>query len=120
MNSIVKINELPSVNQLVVGQSLVIPKPVTTHVVKYGETLWSIAQKYSVTIPAITQASQLTNPNLLYPRATLSIPLITHTIQPGKALWQIARRYGTTVQEIINENKIVNSNLIYPVIKEEC
>lgn len=114
MNSIVKINELPNANQLVVGQSLVIPKPVTTHVVKYGETLWSISQKYGVTIPAIIQASQLANPNLLYPGTTLSIPFITHTVQPGEALWQIANRYGTTAQAIINENQIANPNVIYP------
>lgn len=114
MNAIVKINELPNANQLVVGQSLVIPKPVTAHVVKNGETLWSIAQKYGVSIPAIIQASQLANPNLLYTGTTLSIPLITHTVQPGEALWQIARRYGTTVQAIMNENQIANPNIIYP------
>ena len=114
VNSIVKVNELQNPNQLVIGQSLVIPKPGTTHTVKYGETLWSIAQKYGVTIQSIIQASQLTNPNLLYPGTTLFIPPITHIVQSGEALWQIASRYGTTVQAIIDENQIENPNLIYP------
>lgn len=114
VNSIVKINELQNPNQLVIGQSLVIPKPGTTHTVKYGETLWQVAQKYGVTIQSIVQASQLTNPNLLYPGTTLFIPHITHIVQSGEALWQIASRYGTTVQAIIDENQIENPNVIYP------
>ncbi|MFK9091676.1 LysM peptidoglycan-binding domain-containing protein [Bacillus salipaludis] len=114
MNSIVQTNDLQNPNQLVIGQSLVIPKPGTTHTVKYGETLWSIAQKYGVTIQSIVQASKLTNPNLLYPGTTLFIPPITHTVQSGEMLWQIASRYGTTVQAIINENQIANPNVISP------
>lgn len=117
MNSIIKTNELENANQLVVGQSLVIPKPGTTHTVKYGETLWSIAQKYGVTIQAIIQASQLTNPNLIYPGTTLFIPPITHIVQSGEALWQIASRYGTTVQAIITENQIENPNFISPGLR---
>ena len=38
MNSIVQINRLPNPNQLLVGQSLIIPKPGSYHSVKSGET----------------------------------------------------------------------------------
>ncbi|MBM7570786.1 LysM peptidoglycan-binding domain-containing protein [Aquibacillus albus] len=114
MNAVVVANELPNPNQLVVGQSLVIPTPGTSHIVKYGETLWSIAQQYGVPIASIVQANQLTDPNVLYPGINLIIPPITHQVQPGEALWQIANQYGTTVQSIINENQIENPNLIYP------
>jgi spore germination protein len=113
MNSIASINELQNSNQLMIGQSLVIPKPGTIHVVKYGETLWSIAQKYGVTINAISHATKLTNQNLIYPGTTLFIPPITHVVQTGEMLWQIANRYGTTVQAIIRENQIENPNLIH-------
>ena len=113
MNSIAQINELQNPNQLVVGQSLVIPKPGISHIVKYGETLWSISQQYGVTINSILQANQITNPNLLYPGTTLFIPPIIHVVQPGQTLWQIANLYGTTVQAIMNENQIQNPSLIY-------
>ena len=113
MNLITQLNELPNPNQLMVGQSLVIPLPGTSHLVKYGDTLWSISQQYGVTLNSIILANQLTNPNVLYPGTTLFIPLITHVVQPGETLRQIANRYGTTVQAIISENHIDNPNLIY-------
>lgn len=114
MNSIAQLNGLPDPNKLLVGQSLVIPKPGTSHTVKYGDTLWSIAQQYGMTIQSIVQANQLTNPNVLYPGTKLFIPPITHVVQSGETLAQIARRYGTTVQALIRENQIENPNLIYP------
>ncbi|KQL34696.1 LysM peptidoglycan-binding domain-containing protein [Psychrobacillus sp. FJAT-21963] len=113
MNSIVRVNGLPNPNQLIIGQSLVIPVSGTTHIIKYGETLWSIAQQYGVTIQSIIQANNLTNPNALYPGGKLIIPPIIHIVQPGETLGQIANRYGTTIQAIIIENTIENPNLIY-------
>lgn len=113
MNSIVRVNVLPNPNQLIIGQSLVIPVSGTTHIIKYGETLWSIAQQYGVTIQSIIQANNLTNPNALYPGGKLIIPPIIHIVQQGETLGQIANRYGTTIQAIIIENTIENPNLIY-------
>ncbi|KOS67696.1 spore gernimation protein [Lysinibacillus contaminans] len=112
-NSIAQINALPNPNQLVVGQSLVVPTPYTTHIVKSGETLWSIAQQYGVSIQSIIQVNQLSNPNALTPGTKLYIPPITHIVQPGETLQQIANHYGTTVQAIINENQITNPNMLY-------
>ncbi len=114
MNSISQLNELPNANQLVVGQSLVIPFITTVHVIKYGDTLWSISQQYGVALSSIIQANPSTNPDLLYPGTTLVIPPRIHTVQSGETLWQIANRYGTTSQAIISENQIQNPNLIYP------
>ncbi len=113
MNSIIEVNGLPNPNQLLIGQSLVIPVPGTSHVIRSGDTLWSISQQYGVTINSIIQANQITNPNVLYPGTILLIPSKIHIIQPGETLWQIASRYGTTVQAIISENQIQNPNLIY-------
>lgn len=112
-NSIVEINGLQFPNQLVIGQSLIIPVSGTTHVIKSGETLWSIAQRYGVAINSIIQANQLTNPNLLYPGTKLIIPPLTYVVQSGDTLSVIARRFGTSVQAIIRENQIQNPNLIY-------
>ena len=114
INSIGQINELPNPNQLVVGQSLVIPIPSTFHTIKYGETLWSISQQYGVSVNTLIQTNQLNNPNLLYPGMTLYIPPIIHTVQPSQTLSQIAALYGTTVQGIMAENQIQNPDLIYP------
>ncbi|MEN1966685.1 LysM peptidoglycan-binding domain-containing protein [Lentibacillus sp. N15] len=114
MNGIVHINGLPNPNQLLVGQSLVIPVPGTSHTVKAGETLWSIAQQYGVSIQTIIQANQLANPNVLSQGTNLFIPSMPHIVQPGETLAQIASRYGTTVQAIMRENSLTNQNMIYP------
>lgn len=113
INSIIEINGLQFPNQLVIGQSLIIPVSGTTHVIKSGETLWSIAQKYGVTTNSIIQANQLTNPNLLYPGTKLIIPPLTYVVQSGDTLSIIARRFGTTVQAIVRENHIQDPNLIH-------
>ncbi|WP_338449929.1 LysM peptidoglycan-binding domain-containing protein [Niallia oryzisoli] len=114
MNSIIDVNGLQKPNQLLIGQSIVIPVPGTFHVIRSGETLWSISQQYGVSIQTIVQENQLTDPNVLYPGTTIRIPSRLHIIQSGETLWEIANRYGTTVQTIINENQIQNPNLIYP------
>lgn len=65
------------------GQKLVIPgvsptpvpeTPVRTHTVQAGETLYSIAIQYGVTVQAIMQANNLTNPDLIRTGQTLTIP----------------------------------------------
>ncbi len=113
INTIVQLNALPNPNQLVVGQSLVIPSPYTTHIVKSGENLGTIAQQYDVSIQSIILENHLTNPDTLTPGTKLVIPPIMHIVQPGESLSQIANRYGTTVQAIALENDITNPNIIY-------
>ncbi|MGE7092901.1 LysM peptidoglycan-binding domain-containing protein [Lysinibacillus sp. NPDC048646] len=113
INTIVQLNALPNPNQLVVGQSLVIPSPYTMHIVKSGENLGSIAQQYGVPVQAIILENHLTNPDILTPGTKLVIPPITHIVQPGETLSQIANHYGTTVQAIVLENGITNPNMIY-------
>lgn len=113
MDLIVQLNGLPNPNQLLVGQSLVIPIPGSSHIIKYGDSLWSISQQYGVSIPSIIQANQLTNPNVLFPGTTLFIPSAVHIVQSGETLAQISDRYGITVQALMKENQIQNPNIIY-------
>ncbi len=84
------------------------------HVVRPGETLWLIAQRYGVTVNQIVTANQLESPSRLVSGLALVIPMTnqTHTVQPGENLTQIAHRYGTTVQEISRTNQIQNPNMI--------
>lgn len=44
------------------------------HVVQTGETLSAIAKAYGVTVDAIVEASDLSNPDKLHPNQTLRIP----------------------------------------------
>ncbi len=111
---IINVNELPNPNQLLIGQSLVIPTEDAFHIVKSGDTLWRIAQTYGTTVQAIVQANQIANPANIYPGLVLYIPAPRHQIRRGEALWQIAQRYGVTLQNLLKVNYIENPNLVYP------
>lgn len=86
------------------------------HVVRPGETLWLLANRYGVSQSAIISANGLTRPDRLLVGQALIIPLEVgfHTVRRGETLWSIARNYGTTVEEIVRLNNIVNPTFINP------
>ncbi|MBS4210248.1 LysM peptidoglycan-binding domain-containing protein [Bacillus sp. FJAT-50079] len=108
---LMNVNQLPNPNQLLIGQSLVIPIAAIEHIVRRGETLWQIAQMYRVPVQAIIQANQLTNPSSLNIGTVLIIPPRIHTVQAGETLGQIAQYYGVTVQAIMAANNLQQPNL---------
>ncbi|MCR2804509.1 LysM peptidoglycan-binding domain-containing protein [Paenibacillus soyae] len=69
-------NGITAQSPLVIGQAIIIPTPGdgTTHRVLAGESLWKIGQRYGVSIQALLEANNLTNPALIYPGMTLTIP----------------------------------------------
>ncbi len=93
----------------------------TTHIVKPGETLLSIARLYGVDVTALARANHIVNPNYIYVGQRLIIPAPTTTpptagvyiVQAGDTLYSIARRYGTTAWAIAQANGLYNLNYIY-------
>jgi LysM repeat protein len=84
--------------------------------VKSGDTLWSLSNKYDVSVNKIKSANGLTS-NTIYVGQAINIPTAaittrTHTVQSGDSLWAISRQYNTTVQNIKNLNNL-SSNVIY-------
>jgi LysM repeat protein len=77
---IAEANGLVNPNQIYAGQVLKIPtsapgpRPEFTHVVKQGETVYSIAVQYGVTPTAIAEANNLEYPYVIYAGQTLLIP----------------------------------------------
>lgn len=51
-----------------------VPGTGTTYVVRYGDTLGTIARRFGTTITAIAQANNIVNPNLIYAGQVLRIP----------------------------------------------
>lgn len=94
-----------------------------TYVVRFGDTLWSIARRFGTTVQAIAQANGIVNINYIRVGQVLCIPGGTppptpppsgvYIVQPGDTLWSIARRFGTTVEAIAWVNGIINPNYIY-------
>lgn len=105
----------------------------TTYRVKAGDSLWSIATKYNITIAQLKQRNGLTS-NLIFPNQVLNISggsstsrstaqssnsshssssSTVYTVRYGDTLSGIAVRYGTTYQNIMRWNGL-NSFLIVP------
>lgn len=114
INQIIAANQMANPNQLVVGQSLVIPEAARYHIIQAGEALWSIAQRYGVTIESIIYENKIENPALIYPGQRLNIPSDFHVVKAGETLWSISVKYGVPIQEIIRVNRIENPSQIYP------
>lgn len=105
------------------GASAAPPGQGQVHVVQPGETLSSIARKYSVTLAALTQANGIVNPNWITPGQKLAIPTAGsagttargayHTVQWGESLYAIAAHYGVSAEALARANGISNPGLIY-------
>lgn len=72
-SEIISANGLQFPNNLLVGQSLVIPTK-EIHIVKPGESLWSIAQSYGISLSELIDANNISNPVILYQGTVLVIP----------------------------------------------
>lgn len=87
------------------------------HVVKPGESVFTIARLYGVSPDKIISDNELPNPNQLVIGQTLVILEGTrrHTVSAGESLYTIAQRYGTGVNDILRVNpQITNPNLLQP------
>ena len=87
-----------------------------THVVRRGETLWSISKRYGTTVAAVQRWNGLRGSTIQPGRrleiltgrpaavaasaAAQSGEPVTHVIRRGETLSSIARRYGTTVAAV--------------------
>jgi len=130
--TVLKIKELNNLgnNALTIGQELIIPKEETTelpssnenfiiYTVKSGDSLYSIARNYGITINVLKDVNNLTSDTLSNGQV-LKIPgksdeniknYINYTVKPGDSLYKIAGLYETSVNEIKNINGLVNNNL---------
>lgn len=85
-----------------------------TYVVKAGDTLWSIAQKYNTTVNLLKQKNNLVS-DVIVPNQVLIIPKedvnTMYVVKPGDSLWKIAQNYGIDVSELASMNGIIGDYL---------
>jgi LysM repeat protein len=115
------------------------PMSTSIHVVRPGETLYSVARWYGVNVYDIAMANHLVNPNVIFAGQRLVIPggydnqppyqappayhpepyhmpvpsARVYVVRPGETLYSIAMRFGTSVHRLAAANNITNANLIF-------
>lgn len=132
-----KINNLTS-NMLSIGQVLKLPtqdkgEEMTMYTVQKGDSLYSIAKKFGITVDEIKSLNNLTSNNLAIGEQLMikgsmgdgpinpeeecigtgyaEPQYIMYTVQRGDSLYTIARRYNTSVDNIKALNNLTNNNL---------
>jgi membrane-bound lytic murein transglycosylase D len=93
-----------------------------SHKVKPGETLWGVARKYGVTVPALAAENGMTSKSQLVAGARLQVPgpgntatpaaessRMTYQVRRGDTLTQIAERFNVSVQQLMAWNQIRQS-----------
>lgn len=90
------------------------------HVVRAGETLWSIGRRYGVSPWAIASANHLSDPGRIYVGQWLYIPAYYpyhgcgsyYRVAAGQTLHSIGRAYGVSPWAIAAANGIYDLNKI--------
>lgn len=122
VDEIKRLNSLTS-NNLVIGQALKLPSPLTsenTYTVKSGDSLYKIAQKYNTTVDEIKRLNNLTS-NILSVGQVLKLPTtssetpssntVDYTVKSGDSLYKIANQYNVTVDAIKRANNLTTNTL---------
>jgi len=107
------------------------PPDVRGHVVRKGETIWSIAQQYGLSVGSLLSANNLTQNSKIKEGDRLTIPeerapsplsdkLLAqakedqvHVVQTNDTLWSISQRYGVSIADLKSVNRL-KSNKIKP------
>jgi len=98
------------------------PPTQTTYVVQAGDTVFSIAQRFGITIPALVAANNIGADYRIYIGQVLVIPgattppptnYVNYTVQRGDYLVKIAQQYGVDWRTIAEANNIQYPYIIY-------
>ncbi|MFD2045384.1 LysM peptidoglycan-binding domain-containing protein [Ornithinibacillus salinisoli] len=96
-------------NLLSPGQILVVPTNTTSitstfYVVAPGDTLYTIAQRFSAHTDLVAGINQLGNFNLIIAGQRLQVPAFIYNVEPEDTLNEVASRFGVSLHAILSAN----------------
>jgi LysM repeat protein len=131
VQAITAINPGINPNNLQIGQVICIPGAVTPpqpscpngffHVVRPGDTFFTLSQQFGVSVDAIIRANPGVDPNRLQVGQRICIPGAApplppcqngfyYTIKAGDTLFALSQQFGVSVQAIISANPGIDPN----------
>lgn len=97
------------------SQQIPVQQAEGVYIVKKGDTLFSIAKKFGVSISTIADINNIRDINKIYVGQVLRIKDTNayYIVKAGDTATKIAKSYGISVQEIARLNGLENPNIIY-------
>jgi LysM repeat protein len=106
----------------------------TTHEIRPGDTLSSLAARHGTDVGALARRNGLPDPDRIVAGRGLSVPAarharavrpagrnwasrptgLTYRVRPGDTVWDIARRSGTSVRDVLAANGLRPTSTIHP------
>jgi peptidoglycan/xylan/chitin deacetylase (PgdA/CDA1 family) len=98
------------------------------HRVQPGETLFELAQKYSVSVDEIVEKNKLVNPDTIFVKQVLIIPDLkvipelssidntkknTYVVVPDDTLYKVSLKFGVSMDNLAAENNISQWDYLY-------
>lgn len=116
-----RVNNLTN-NLLSIGQILKIPngkatQEVENYIVKRGDTLYGIAQRFNTTVSKIKSVNNLSSEilsigqNLIIPNGKIEQEEKTYIVKSGDTLWGIGNQFNVSVEEIKRVNNLTSNIL---------
>ncbi len=114
--------EIPEIVDGITSEDTIAPLPqeeetptIKTHTVASGDTLSSIAKKYSISVNTVRWANDISpKENIKVGQVLTILPVtgIQHKIQKGDTLGGIAKKYEADQEEILSYNDIASPKLL--------
>ena len=103
------------------------PTPPLTHGVREGETAWTIAAQYRISLGDLFLYNNLNEEDILHPGDEIIIrwpadqplpptptPPTTHEVRSGETAWTIAAIHGLTVDQLLAYNGLGPDPILFP------
>ncbi len=103
------------------------PTPPFTHMVRKGQTLWTIAAIYNLKLSDLLYFNGLSEGAFIQPGQELVIrlregqlppptptPQLTYVVEEGDTFWAIAIRYNLALEELLALNQLSETDLLQP------
>ncbi|RXJ03893.1 LysM peptidoglycan-binding domain-containing protein [Anaerobacillus alkaliphilus] len=79
--------------------------------VKKGDSLWSLAKGYQVSVDEIKSWNQLSSDSIVVNQRLKIVPKGSYIVQKGDTLWKIAEQSGTSVSKIKKMNGLKDDRI---------
>ncbi len=86
------------------------------YTVNPGDSLFTISQKYDISVDIIRSVNGLVNPNIV-PGQALLITTKIYTVQPGDSFYTISQMAYVSLDMLIAANPEINPNFLQPGMK---